>query len=195
MGGLGRRAEARNGVDGDRTDRREKYKRGKHRGPRCGSEVRRDLARERNLFELPFHIDNPLAVGACLVPLVAVLGYIRFALSKERSRVRRFLDAVLVRWTVNLPQEKKLSIARGYFMGMAVLFGLMSLFALAVASGLIKNKEPKSFNFEDIEKFERDMERQGLKRRSTPELEQLREKYLPPQKTESDAAEDANDAE
>lgn len=195
MGGLGRRAEARNGAARNRTDRREEYKRGKHRAPRGGSEVRRDLARERNLFELPFHIDNPLAVGACLVPLVAVLGYIRFALSKEQSRVRRFLDAVLVRWTVNLPQEKKLSIARGYFMGMAVLFGLMSLFALAVASGLIKNKEPQSFNFEDIEKFERDMERQGLKRRSTPELEQLREKYMPPQKTESDAAEDANDAE
>lgn len=195
MGGLGRRAEARNGAARNRTDRREKYKRGKHRGPRCGSEVRRDLARERNLFELPFHIDNPLAVGACLVPIVAVLGYIRFALSIERSLVRRLADAVAVRLALDRPHEKILSVVRGYFLGMALLFGLMALFAFTVAAGLIKNKEPKPFTHEDLQKFERDMERQGVKRRSTPELEQLREKYLPPQKTESDAAEDANDAE
>ena len=59
-------------------------------------------------------------------------------------------------------------------MGMAIFYGLTSLFTLSVSLGIIKNKETQPITIDDLNKFEKKMEEQGMKKRSNPALEEVK---------------------
>jgi hypothetical protein len=126
----------------------------------------RDQAREGGLlkwlcavFESPFYVDFPIGIaGACLVVAAGML--MTFILVCRGGTFAELAVASFWRGKhPGVPAETKRKVAAATFLFLACLCGVMGLFSLAVATGIIKNKETPSVTPEQVQKLRQEFER------------------------------------
>lgn len=92
------------------------------------------------MLKLPFHIESPLAVALLVGAASALFAALWWAYGADRLGVRNLLGSYFQRrWGGAVPPERALAIGGQFLAGMAILFGALALFALAVGVGLVTN--------------------------------------------------------
>ena len=108
------------------------------------------------MFKLPFHVDTPLASGLAALAAVVLFLCARLAYDHNIMRIGDALGWWFERKFGAQGPEKGRRVGRAFLLVMAVLFGAMALFGIAVGTGVIRNGDaPAPITIEEF------MERHG----------------------------------
>ena len=129
------------------------------------------------MIQLPWHIDGPVTITVFLSIITVPLLYLRFLFNQSDSLFRHTIESLISKLYGRSVCETKSHYFSKYLMGMAIFFGLTALFTLSVSLGIIKNKETQPITIDDLNKFEKKMEEQGMKKRSNPALEEVKARW------------------
>ncbi len=92
------------------------------------------------MLKLPFHIESPLAVSLLVGAAGAGFAALWWAYRLDRFGVRSILGSYFQRrWGGAASPERALAVGGQFLAGMAILFGTLALFALAVGVGIVTN--------------------------------------------------------
>jgi len=93
------------------------------------------------MFQLPTHIDSPLASGVFALAVAFLFAGLLWAYDRN-NRIGNGLRWFLERRFAVAGQEKARKLGRRCLVGICFIFSAMAAFGLIVASGLIKNGDP-----------------------------------------------------
>lgn len=91
------------------------------------------------MFKLPFHFSSPLATGFFTLALCLLFAFCRWSYNRRRGWIGRALESLFDSLYAQLGPEKAKKVGSGFLLVMAITFGAVAAFALAIGTGLITN--------------------------------------------------------
>jgi hypothetical protein len=101
------------------------------------------------MFQSPVYIDFPWSIGLfCTAVALAMFGGL--VIFNKKRRFQELITTGLHWLLPTVPKEKWDVAGKVYFGGMALCFGSLGLFCLAIGAGVVTNKQRPELDFKKV---------------------------------------------